>query len=191
MRICQELLLIKKKVQLFVVVYIFMLVCGAILVLNNIHEGEWVRSFENAGGGKDDNSQHGRAPDPFMSSSYNLRTSIQANTKQEKSFCILMKQIDMGSNQVLKKLNIQDGDRRTREGYKDKQKEEARTFLCNLRDRLSLPKNIVNIALSTFSAYRDIKEKIQDLDIVLGGCIIIISFFYNHKYRKINIISFK
>lgn len=133
-------------------------------------EGEWVRSFENPGGGKENNTQHGAAPDPYMSSSYALRTSIAANTKQERYFNSLMNQIEMGSNQ--------EGEKRTREGYKDKQKEEARLFINKLIERLSLPKIITSRALSYFSKYRDIKEKVMDLDIVLGGCVIMISFYY-------------
>lgn len=135
-------------------------------------EGEWVRSFENPGGGKDNNSQHGAAPDPFMSSSYSLRTSIAANTKQEKYFNSLMNQIEMGSND--------EGEKRTREGYKDKQKEEARLVINKIIERLSLPRIISYNALGYFSKYRDIKEKVMDFDIVLGGCVIMISFFFFH-----------
>ena len=85
-------------------------------VENRRHEGEWVRSFDD----QKDQRQHGRAPDPLMSNAYNYSTAVEGGSLMSAKLRRALNSVEMMQGTKL-------DEKKTRTGYKDKEKNRVRT----------------------------------------------------------------
>lgn len=131
--------------------------CGTVAVEHLIHDGDWTRAFED----EESQSQIGPAPDPLLSNRFNLRTGMalvpgvsKATMKQLRVF---QEAVEMSAMSV---AGI--SERRTREGYKDKQKLRTNQLIEQVGERLMLSTGVIARARAIFAAFRDNREHLSN-----------------------------
>ena len=132
--------------------------CGTVASESLMHEGSQFRKFE----GEVDRNHHGDAANPLYSNAHNMSTTlggVQATTgagiggfgSQKRGLENILR-----NAHAYTELNISQfgkGDRRTRIGYKDKQKRDAFIQMTHCGDALSLHEAVViNVIFVPFRA---------------------------------------
>jgi hypothetical protein len=150
--------------------------CGTVNSESLMHEGSQYRKFE----GEEDRNHHGDTQNPLYSNSHNMSTTlggIQITTGAGGGGFGTQKR---GLETVLRnahaytELNISQfgkGDRRTRTGYKDKQKKDAFIQMTHVGDALNLHEAVVQRAKELFAGFRDDRELIQQFKGVIAACL--------------------
>lgn len=150
--------------------------CGTVESESFIHEGEMYRRFE----GEEDRNHHGNVIDPLFSYSYNMATSLSgirmgvggglgSGTKGRRNFEGLLKK---AHNYIeMNVAEMGDDEKKTRIAYKDKQKKEAFGRMKHVVDALSLNQAVLQRAKELFSAFRDDRELLKQLEGVIAACL--------------------
>lgn len=150
--------------------------CGTVNLESLMHEGSQFRKFE----GEVDRNHHGDSANPLFSNAQNMSTTlggVQITTGAGGGGFGTQKR---GLETVLRnahaytELNISQfgkGDRRTRTGYKDKQKKDAFVQMAHVGDALSLHEAVVQRAKEIFAGFRDDRELVQQFKGVIAACL--------------------
>lgn len=150
--------------------------CGTVVSESLMHEGSAYRKFE----GEADRNHHGDAANPLYSNAHNMSTTlggINATTgaglggfgTQKKGLETILR-----NAHAYTELNISQfgkGDRRTRTGYKDKQKRDAFIQMTHCGDALNLHEAVVQRAKELFAGFRDDRELVQQFKGVIAACL--------------------
>lgn len=142
-----------------------------------MHEGQQFRKFE----GEQDRNHHGDAPNPLFSNSHNMSTTLGGVAFQPGA--------GMGGYGSGGKRNIENilrnahaytemnisqfgkDEKKTRIGYKDKQKKDAFHQMVHAGDALGLHEAVVQRAKELFAGFRDDREMVQQFKGVLAACL--------------------
>jgi hypothetical protein len=150
--------------------------CGTVNSESLMHEGSQYRKFE----GEIDRNHHGDSANPLFSNAQNMATTlggVQITTGAGGGGFGTQKR---GLETVLRnahaytELNISQfgrGDRRTRVGYKDKQKKDAFIQMAHVGDALNLHEAVVQRAKELFAGFRDDRELVQQFKGVVAACL--------------------
>lgn len=151
--------------------------CGTVNSESLMHEGSQFRKFE----GEADRNHHGDTQNPLYSNAHNMSTTlggVQMNTGA--GIGGFGSQRGGGLETVLRnahsytELNISQfgkGDRRTRTGYKDKQKKDAFIQMAHVGDSLNLHEAVIQRGKELFAGFRDDRELIQQFKGVIAACL--------------------
>lgn len=151
--------------------------CGTVVSESIMHEGSQFRKFE----GEEDRNHHGDAPNPLFSNSHNMSTTLGGMTFQTGAG---MGGYGSGSKggieNILRnahaytELNISQfgkDEKKTRIGYKDRQKKDAFYQMVHAGDALGLHEAVVQRAKELFAGFRDDREMVQQFKGVLAACL--------------------
>lgn len=150
--------------------------CGTVASEALMHEGSAYRKFE----GEADRNHHGDSANPLYSNAHNMSTTlggIQITTgaglggfgSQKKGLETVLR-----NAHAFTELNISQfgkGDRRTRIGYKDKQKKDSFMQMAHVGDALNLHEAVVQRAKELFAGFRDDRELVQQFKGVIAACL--------------------
>ncbi|GAX14160.1 hypothetical protein FisN_8Hh001 [Fistulifera solaris] len=148
--------------------------CGVVVSESLMHEGSAYRKFE----GEEDRNHHGDAPNSLFSNARNLSTSLSGIAPTSgiggyKGGGGSLETI-LRNTHAYTELNVSQygkTDRRTREGYKDRQKKEAFNQMTHTGDALNLHEAVVRRAKELFAGFRDDRELVQQFKGVLAACL--------------------
>jgi transcription initiation factor TFIIIB Brf1 subunit/transcription initiation factor TFIIB len=147
--------------------------CGTVVSESIMHEGSQFRKFE----GEEDRNHHGDTWNPLYSNSHNLSTTLGGvqmsggingwnGGGNKRNLETILR-----NAHAYTELNVSQfgkTDRRTRIGYKDKQKKEAFHQMQHVGDALNLHEAVVQRAKEIFAGFRDDRELIQQFKAVIG-----------------------
>jgi hypothetical protein len=150
--------------------------CGTVAHESLMHEGSQFRKFE----GEADRNHHGDMANPLYSNAHNMGTTlggVQITTgaglggfgSQKRGLETVLR-----NAHAFTELNISQfgkGDRRTRTGYKDKQKKDAFLQMTHCGDALNLHEAVVQRAKELFAGFRDDRELVQQFKGVIAACL--------------------
>jgi hypothetical protein len=150
--------------------------CGTVASESLMHEGSQFRKFE----GEVDRNHHGDTANPLYSNAHNMSTTlggVQITTgagiggfgSQKRGLETVLR-----NAHAYTELNISQfgkGDRRTRIGYKDKQKKDAFMQMAHCGDALNLHEAVVQRAKELFAGFRDDRELVQQFKGVIAACL--------------------
>ena len=140
--------------------------CGVVAVEHAIFDGDWTRSFE----GEESTSQIGPRPDPLMSSSFNLRTGMALSAGVSKAKLRMLREFQDKADMMA--LGNDFNERRTREGFKDKQKQRSFEKLQDVGERLRIASGVVDRSKVFFAAFRDNREHVTKLEEAIAASLI-------------------
>ena len=129
-------------------------VCGLVNIEHQVHDGNMYRTFE----GDADKSHHGPAPNSLFSSTDNLRTdlgSVQGAATKVSELRNIQTRVDLNLS------NMGREDRRTRIGYKERQKRAAIDQIAQCCLKLQLGDLVASRSQEVFARFRDQRERIQ------------------------------
>jgi hypothetical protein len=150
--------------------------CGTVVSESLMHEGSAYRKFE----GEADRNHHGDAPNRLYSNAHNMSTSLSGMQMTTGAGVAGFGTHKKGLETILRnahaytELNISQfgkGDRRTRTGYKDKQKRDAFYQMTHCGDALNLHQAVVQRAKEIFAGFRDDRELVQQFKGVIAACL--------------------
>jgi hypothetical protein len=160
--------------------------CGTVASENLMHEGSQFRKFE----GEVDRNHHGDAPNYLYSNAHNLSTTLGAGIGQATSFQQSTTSSSngmfsmSGGNKKLEnilrnahaytEMNISQfgkDERKTRIGYKDRQKKDAFSKMTHVGDALNLHDAVVQRSKELFAGFRDDRELVQQFKGVVAACL--------------------
>eukprot|EP00980_Cylindrotheca_fusiformis_P002621 scaffold618_cov130-Cylindrotheca_fusiformis.AAC.25 len=150
--------------------------CGTVASEALMHEGSAYRKFE----GEVDRNHHGDSANPLYSNAHNMSTTLGGISittgaglggfgSQKKGLETVLR-----NAHAFTELNISQfgkGDRRTRIGYKDKQKKDAFMQMTHVGDALNLHEAVVQRAKELFAGFRDDRELVQQFKGVIAACL--------------------
>ena len=156
--------------------------CGTVVSESLMHEGSQYRKFE----GEVDRNHHGDAANPLLSNSHNMSTTLsgvapntgagiggwRSNSNTSGGGRNLETILRNAHDYI--ELNVSQlgkTDRRTRIGYKDRQKKDAFVQMSNVGDALSLHEAVVQRAKELFAGFRDDRELVQQFKGVIAACL--------------------
>lgn len=142
-------------------------VCGVVAVERSLYDGDWTRSFE----GEESTSQIGPRPDPLMSSAYNLRTSMALTQGVSKASLRALRETQGKADMLA--LGNDLNERRTREAFKDNQKQRCFDRLQDVGERLRIATGVVDRSKAFFAAFRDAREHVTKLDEAVAACLVV------------------
>jgi transcription initiation factor TFIIIB Brf1 subunit/transcription initiation factor TFIIB len=154
--------------------------CGAIALEHVMFDGDWARNFE----GEENTSSIGPKPNPLLSNSANLKTSFSStqpgvSKAKLKQLRLISDVVELNQSNYsalgIGSASASDGamnERKTREGYKDKQKLRAFDKFDSVAERLHLSESVVQKAKETFAAFRDNREHVTNFEETLSVCLI-------------------
>ena len=151
--------------------------CGTVATESLMHEGSQFRKFE----GELDRNHHGDAPNPLYSNAHNMGTTLGGVSLQTGAG---MGGFGSGKKQNLENIlrNVHDytemnisqfgkDEKKTRVGYKDRQKKDAFVKMTHVGDALSLHEAVVQRAKELFAGFRDDRELVQQFKGVVAACL--------------------
>jgi hypothetical protein len=151
--------------------------CGAVASESLMHEGSQFRKFE----GEADRNHHGDMPNPLYSNAYNMSTTLGGMSFQTGAG---MGGYGSGSTKNMEtiyrnthaytEMNISQmgkDEKKTRVGYKDRQKKDAFIQMTHVGDALSLHEAVVQRAKELFAGFRDDRELVQQFKGVVAACL--------------------
>ncbi|KAL7427009.1 hypothetical protein ACHAXH_001253 [Discostella pseudostelligera] len=151
--------------------------CGTVVSESIMHEGSQYRKFE----GEEDRNHHGDAPNPLFSNSHNMATTLGGMSFQTGAG---MGGYGTGSRggieNILRnahaytEMNISQfgkEEKKTRIGYKDRQKKDAFYQMVHAGDALGLHEAVVQRAKELFAGFRDDRELVQQFKGVIAACL--------------------
>jgi len=146
--------------------------CGMVVVESLMHEGSQFRNFE----GEADRNHHGDTANPLFSDAHNMSTGLSvANDSQIGDTTAKNLQTILKNAHTYTEMNISQfgaKERKTRTGYKDKQKKDAFMQMQHVGYALSLHESIVQYAKELFSGFRDDRELVQHYKGILAACLL-------------------
>jgi len=155
-------------------------VCGTVVSESLMHEGSAYRKFE----GEEDRNHHGMAPNSLYSNAHNMSTTLSGVQQASGAGVGGWRSGEKGGGRNLEtilrnahdyiELNVSQlgkTDRRTRIGYKDRQKREAFVQMGHVGDALSLHEAVVQRAKEIFAGFRDDRELVQQFKGVVAACL--------------------
>jgi len=151
--------------------------CGTVVSESIMHEGSAYRKFE----GEADRNHHGDAANPLYSNAHNMGTTLGGGNMQPVRGMATGAGKRNNLETILRnahayiELNVSQfgkTDRRTRVGYKDKQKKEAFVQMAHVGDALNLHEAVVQRAKELFAGFRDDRELVQQFKGVIGTCLL-------------------
>jgi hypothetical protein len=143
-----------------------------------MHEGSQFRKFE----GEADRNHHGDAPNRLFSNAHNMATTLGGMQMTSSAGGPGFGSQKKGIEQVLRnahaytELNISQfgkGERKTRVGYKDRQKKDAFVQMTHVGDALHLHEAVVQRSKEIFAGFRDDRELVQSFKAVICACLVI------------------
>mmetsp|Transcript_22363 Transcript_22363/g.48498 ORF Transcript_22363/g.48498 Transcript_22363/m.48498 type:complete len:783 (-) Transcript_22363:88-2436(-) len=151
--------------------------CGTVVSESIMHEGSQFRKFE----GEEDRNHHGDAPNPLFSNSHNMGTTLGGMSFQTGAGMGGYGSGGRGGiENVLRnahaytEMNISQfgkEEKKTRIGYKDRQKKDAFYQMAHAGDALGLHEAVVQRAKELFAAFRDDRELVQQFKGVIAACL--------------------
>jgi len=149
--------------------------CGTVAIESLLHEGSAFRKFE----GEADRNHHGDVANPLYSNAHNMGTTLSGIAVQSGAG------IGWGSKkQGLEKIlrhthtitemslsQFGKDEKKTRVGYKDRQKKDAFVKMAHVSDALSLHEAVLQQAKVLFAGFRDDRELVQQFQGVLAACL--------------------
>jgi len=151
--------------------------CGTVVGESIMHEGQQFRKFE----GEEDRNHHGVAPNPLFSDSHNMGTtlggiSIQTGAGVGGYGSGGRKNIEniLRNAHAYTEMNISQfgkEEKKTRIGYKDRQKKDAFAQMVHAGDALGLHEAVVQRAKEFFAGFRDDRELVQQFKGVVAACL--------------------
>ena len=151
--------------------------CGTVVSESITHEGSQYRKFE----GEVDRNHHGDAANPLYSNAHNMSTTLGGVNQVSGAGMGGWGSGGGGGKRNLEtilrnahayiELNVSQfgkTDRRTRTGYKDKQKRDAFLNMNHVGDALNLHEAVVQRAKELFAGFRDDRELVQQYKGVIG-----------------------
>ena len=146
--------------------------CGTVVSESLMHEGSQFRKFE----GEVDRNHHGDAWNPLYSNSHNMSTTLGGlqvsggingwGAGSKRNLETILR-----NAHAYTELNVSQfgkTDRKTRTGYKDKQKREAFSQMQHVGDALNLHEAVIQRAKEIFAGFRDDRELLQQFKSVIG-----------------------
>jgi len=151
--------------------------CGTVVSESIMHEGSQFRKFE----GEEDRNHHGDAPNPLFSNSHNMSTTLGGVSFQTGAG---IGGFGSGSKRNIEnvlrnahaytEMNISQfgkEEKKTRIGYKDRQKKDAFYQMVHAGDALGLHEAVVQRAKEMFAGFRDDRELVQQFKGVIAACL--------------------
>jgi len=142
-----------------------------------MHEGTQFRKFE----GEEDRNTHGDIANPLFSNAHNMSTTLGGmNFNSGPGFGGRFSSKGSAEN-VLRnahsyiEMNISQfgkDEKKTRIGYKDRQKKDAFAKMNHVGDSLSLHQAVIQRAKELFAGFRDDRELVQQFKGVIAACLI-------------------
>jgi hypothetical protein len=153
--------------------------CGTIATQSIMHEGSQFRKFE----GEEDRNHHGDVANPLYSNAYNMGTSLSgvsmtvgagvagwgSGGKGGGGLETILKNIHNYTEMNISQFGKEE--KKTRVGYKDRQKKEAFVQMTHIADALSLHQAVLQRAKELFAGFRDDRELVQQFKGVLAACL--------------------
>jgi hypothetical protein len=151
--------------------------CGTVATESLMHEGAQFRKFE----GEEDRNTHGDIANPLFSNAHNMSTTLGGmNFHSGPGFGGLFAS-KRTAETVLRnahsyiEMNISQfgkDEKKTRIGYKDRQKKDAFVKMNHVGDSLSLHQAVIQRAKEFFAGFRDDRELVQQFKGVVAACLI-------------------
>mmetsp|Transcript_51946 Transcript_51946/g.62460 ORF Transcript_51946/g.62460 Transcript_51946/m.62460 type:complete len:738 (+) Transcript_51946:59-2272(+) len=148
--------------------------CGTVSSSSLMHEGSQFRKFE----GEADRNHHGDVANPLYSNAHNMSTTLGGVSSFSNQG------MGGGSKRTLEvvlrnahaftEMNISQfgkDEKKTREGYKDRQKKDAFVKMTHVGDALNLHEAVVQRAKELFAGFRDDRELVQQFKGVVAACL--------------------
>ena len=131
-------------------------------------------------GDEADKSQHGPPPNPLLSHTANMRTSIsrgrascdpgnRALNVRAGALRQAQEYMDLNINELTKRTDR----RRTRIGYKDQMKRDAFAQMQHVTSNLKLHDAVQRRAQVVYAGYRDILEQMHEPKAVVAACMLL------------------
>jgi len=154
--------------------------CGMVIYESLMHEGSMYRKFE----GEEDRNHHGSSHNPLYSNAYNMGTSLSgvgmnfgaglggygSSTKATSgNIENILKRVHDYTEMNISQMGKEE--RKTRIGYKDRQKKDAFVQMNHVGDALSLHSAVIQRAKELFAGFRDDRELLQQFKGVIAACI--------------------
>lgn len=151
--------------------------CGTVATESLMHEGTQFRKFE----GEEDRNHHGDIANPLYSNAYNMGTSLGGvsiavgaglagyGSGGKKGMETILKNIHNYTEMNISQFGKEE--KKTRVGYKDRQKKEAFVQMTHVADALSLHQAVLQRAKELFAGFRDDRELVQQFKGVLAACL--------------------
>ena len=149
--------------------------CGTVATESLLHEGSAFRKFE----GEADRNHHGDVANPLYSNAHNMGTTL-AGVAMETGAGIGWGSKKQGLEKILRHTHTitemslsQFGkeEKKTRVGYKDKQKKDAFVKMSHVANTLCLHDAVLQYAKVLFAGFRDDRELVQQFQGVLAACL--------------------
>jgi len=146
--------------------------CGTVASESLMHEGSQFRKFE----GEADRNHHGDVANPLYSSGHGMATTLGGLNVSSNSMMGQKQNIEtvLRNAHSFTEMNISQfgrDDRRTRIGYKDRQKRDAFIQMNHVGDALNLHEAVVQRAKELFAGFRDDRELVQQFKGVVAACL--------------------
>jgi len=151
--------------------------CGTVAAESIMHEGSQFRKFE----GEADRNHHGDAQNPLYSNAHNMSTTLGGLGFQSGAGASWggmggtrnMENILRNAHAYTEMNVSQFGkeEKKTRVGYKDRQKKEAFIKMKHTGDALNLHEAVVQRAKELFAGFRDDRELVQQFLGVVAACL--------------------
>lgn len=151
--------------------------CGTVVGESIMHEGQQFRKFE----GEEDRNHHGDAPNPLFSNSHNLGTTLGGISVQtgagiggygsggRKNIENILRNAHSYTEMNISQFGKEE--KKTRIGYKDRQKKDAFVQMVHAGDALGLHEAVVQRAKEFFAGFRDDRELVQQFKGVIASCL--------------------
>lgn len=143
--------------------------CGTVVAESLMHEGSAYRKFE----GEADRNHHGDTANPLFSNAQNMSTTLGGTMTTMTRGMGGKSNLEtiLRNAHAYTELNLSNfgkTDRRTRTGYKDKQKKDAFIQMAHVGDALNLHEAVIQRAKELFAGFRDDRELVQQFKGVIG-----------------------
>ena len=139
--------------------------CGNVVQDHCVDEGSQFRTFADDDG--KDRNHHGRAPDPLMPDSENMKTAMLGMGATFKKLNQANQFVEMNLS------NIGNDDRRTRTSYRNQHKREAFKLMEDAAEQLGIHDSVVAKAREEFARFRDVREHVISYYGVVAACLAI------------------
>ncbi|KAK1740653.1 hypothetical protein QTG54_008748 [Skeletonema marinoi] len=151
--------------------------CGTVVGESIMHEGQQFRKFE----GEEDRNHHGDAPNPLFSNSHNMGTTLGGISMQtgagiggygsggRKNIENVLRNAHSYTEMNISQFGKEE--KKTRIGYKDRQKKDAFMQMVHATDALGLHEAVLQRAKEFFAGFRDDRELVQQFKGVIAACL--------------------
>lgn len=154
--------------------------CGMVVQDHRVEEGAEFRRFSDDEG--KDRNHFGPSPDPLMSDSENMRTTIIGSDASYKKLLQAHQYVEMNLS------NMGTDDRRTRIEYKNHHKKEIFELMTHIAASQSIHQSVVDAAKIEFARYRDLMDHVHKPHSVAAACLII-AFEEIWKSGNVNLLK--